>query len=348
MKLPELKSFKNIAIVQTAFLGDVALTLQLAQTIKNYHPDCNLSFVTTPSAAPLVLASNAVDTMITYDKRGLQTGWRGMKFIAADLEERKIECIISPHRSFRTTILTYLARPVYSVSFNKSALSILYDRRVKYYLHEHEKARNLSLLKAFSDYSDIIPAEKVELDISDSDKSFIDSKLVWFGFTPKDEIIAIAPGSIWETKKWKEEYFAELAVNLTARGKKVVFVGSVDDSALCKRLAQKTNSFNLSGETSIPQTIYFLSNCKLLITNDSAPTHFAGLVGCRTITIYGPTSPMFGFAPTGENDRIIEVSDLKCKPCAIHGGDKCPKKTNECMVRITPEMVLREVEEINW
>ena len=132
--LPDIKNFKHIAIIQTAFLGNVALALPLAQMLKILHPDVQLSFITTPSAASLVACCNAVDNVITYDKHGLQLGIRGIRFIAKDLSERKVDCVLALHRSFRTTLLTYLAEPKYSVAFNINVFALLYKK--KNYLYQ--------------------------------------------------------------------------------------------------------------------------------------------------------------------------------------------------------------------
>jgi len=158
--------------------------------------------------------------------------------------------------------------------------------------------------------------------------------------------VAIAPGSVWATKRWKKEFFIELSSMINNNGLKAVLIGSKDDSELCKEIATQSNSLSIAGEASIPQTISFLQNAKAIVTNDSAPTHFAGLAGCPCITIFGPTSPIFGFAPRGENDVVIQDESLKCKPCKIHGSDKCPVGTHECMINISPEMVFRKLEKL--
>ncbi|MBK9246855.1 MAG: glycosyltransferase family 9 protein [Ignavibacteria bacterium] len=133
---------------------------------------------------------------------------------------------------------------------------------------------------------------------------------------------------------------------MTKKGHSCVFVGGVEDIELCSRLAHNSKAISLAGETSLLQTIALLRLCSALITNDSAPTHLAWIAGCRTITIYGPTSPIFGFAPRGETDIILENTFLKCRPCAIHGGNVCPIGTHECMKSITPLMATRTISAI--
>ncbi|MFH1051649.1 MAG: glycosyltransferase family 9 protein [bacterium] len=343
-KLPELRQFKRIAVIQTAFLGDIALALYLAERIKELHPDCELTFITTPHAAALVSCAKAVDNVITYDKRGMHSGWQGIKFISGILKQKNIDCIIGLQRSMRTSLVSYFAKPIYSVGFDKSTFSFLYKKRIKYIQGIHEVERNEELLNAFvSHWSQVLSCNwKLAINMDDDDKNYIDNLLSNFNILNKDNLVAIAPGSVWETKRWLPEYFEILIDELIKLEYKPVLIGSKDDLRLAERIMNNTGCLSIVGETSIPQLLYFFTQCKLTITNDSSPTHLAGLVGCRTLTIFGATVPEFGFSPLGKKDRSIGLDGLKCRPCSIHGGKNCPIKTFDCMVKLSPEIVNKE------
>ena len=74
--------------------------------------------------------------------------------------------------------------------------------------------------------------------------------------------------------------------------------------------------------------------------------HMAVAVGTPVIAIFGATVPEFGFAPYGQRDMVIETKDLACRPCSIHGGEKCPITTFDCMVRISADGVYQKIIEI--
>ena len=342
-ELPILKSFNNIAIIQTAFLGDVALALYLVESIKRFHSDAKLTFVTTPASASFAVCHKSIDNVITYDKRGIHSGYKGIKYLAENLKELNVDCILAPHRSLRTTILSYLSKPAYSVGFDKNAMSFLYKKRIKYKLGIHEVERNASLLKAFSDTKVIInDFYNVNLDISDDDKGYVESLLAGKKINNNKQIIVLAPGSIWHTKRWLSEYYSDLALKLIDEGYIPVLIGSAKDMEIGVEIAKNERIINLIGETTLPQLIYLLSLSKLLITNDSSPTHFAGLVNCPTLTIYGPTIPEFGFNPRGKYDKSLGIKGLKCRPCSIHGANKCPIGTFDCMKKLKPDIVFNE------
>ncbi|MFA6570897.1 MAG: ADP-heptose--LPS heptosyltransferase, partial [Bacteroidota bacterium] len=143
--MPSIFDFKHIAIVQTAFLGDIALALPLAQSIKDINPDVIISFITTPAGASIVALSPAVDNVIAYDKRGLESGWHGIRLMADLIKEKKIDCILALHRSLRTTLLSKLSGVDYTVSYNTSAMSFLYKKNIKYEKDLHEVERCLTM-----------------------------------------------------------------------------------------------------------------------------------------------------------------------------------------------------------
>ncbi|NLO19028.1 MAG: glycosyltransferase family 9 protein [Ignavibacteria bacterium] len=337
----ELWHFKHFAIIQTAFIGDTVLTLPLIQAIRNNQPKARISIVCTPNSAPLFNCVEAHDIVIVFDKRKEHKGLKGIKQIAKKLQSLHVDCIIAPHRSLRTTLLTRFSKAKYSISFDKSAFSFLYKKQVKYDFSKHEIERNLSLLKGF-DYYDEEEASELELKFKEEDEFIIINLLKEIKGSP----ICIAPGSIWNTKRWKKEGFIELIKILKSKGFECALIGSKADLGLCNEIASQTEAFNFSGKLSLSQTVYLLKNSRLLVTNDSAPTHLAGLVKCPTITIYGPTSAKFGFAPRGEFDRIVEIEGLSCRPCRIHGSKKCPIGTFDCMEKISAPMVAQNVFEI--
>ncbi|MFI5264903.1 MAG: glycosyltransferase family 9 protein, partial [Candidatus Kapaibacterium sp.] len=88
-----------------------------------------------------------------------------------------------------------------------------------------------------------------------------------------------------------------------------------------------------------------ISHSDLLISNDSAPVHIATATGTRSIVIYGPTVPEFGFAPPPDLGQIIQNEGLWCRPCASHGSNECPIHTHECMTSIKPEVVFQKAVE---
>lgn len=399
---------QNILIIQTAFLGDTALSLYLVDVIKDiftkHNKTCNIIFITIPAWKDLVENVSNIDEVIYIDKKKSHNSFFGLFKFAKKLNSEllnkynSIDCVISLHKSQRTSILLSFIKSNYKVGFDNSKLSFAYDKLIKYNSNIHEVERYFSLLNAFREFHTTqfhttqfpttqFQAKELqtkELQTKHNLESFIlpkleDLKPINFKFDNQIEdnilrkfnlienqsdsnklknYICIAPGSVWATKKWKTEYFAELINRITKNDdneKKleniyICILGGKNDLDTSDELQQCLKSIedfslyqnkilNLVGETNLLENQIILKNAKFTITNDSSPTHLSELVHTNVLTIYGPTTPKFGFAPKMKKSDFIELSGLDCKPCHIHGKNICPIKTHKCMVDLTPELV---------
>lgn len=338
MKNKILNDYHNIAIIQTAFIGDILLTLPLAAKIKEIHPDSRLIFVTTPVAKDIVSCSKDIDITIVFDKRNNHKGLEGIRSIAQQLKDNDVDLILSAHRSLRSALTTHFAKPLLSIGFNNASMNFLYKKRIFYDRTQHEIDRNLSLLSKFSDYNGLHP-NRIELQTQDNINILEKNNI-------SGDFILLAPGSVWGTKRWPADYYLELSKALKNKGYSVVVIGSNSEMELGRYVADKSDAINLAGMTTLLQLFEIMKISKLLITNDSAPTHLAYLADLPTITIFGATIPEFGFAPIGNQSKSIEIKGLKCRPCSIHGPQKCPLAHHKCMKIIMPEYVLDEAMQI--
>jgi heptosyltransferase-2 len=362
-----LRDYKRIAIVQTAFLGDVALSLYLAQTLRNLHPEAHIGVVTTPLAAPLVECARAVNTVVAFDKRGSARGWRGAYALAQTLSTYgQYDCILAVHRSFRTSLVSKLASVLGSiqaprrsrlltVGFDTASAAWLYDVRTPFQPSLHEAERATQILSVFQDVptNALHHSPQPELHIPEAAEQHVRTLLPQeFSAQP---YFVCAPGSVWATKRWREQGFVELLREGIRRGWRVVLVGSTADAALCQRIASGVQAalpratpsmlINAAGNTSLPQMLALLRRASVLVCNDSAPLHLANLVGCPVVAIFGPTVKEFGFAPRGERDVLLE-SSLPCRPCSPHGTHHCPLGTHECMHSVRTHDVVEHVQRL--
>ena len=340
--MKNLTEYKKILIIQTAFLGDVILTLPLVQSIKKYSPDSFVSFLCIPYTSVLLENNPDIDEVIIYDKRGKDKGLKNYYNLLKRIKEKNFDVIFSPHRSLRSTFISYFSRVPLTISYNKSSFQFLYKKIVKYDKSIHEIQRNLSLLSPFGIFEKEII--KPLLFASDDDRNVVSN------FQAANKIdgkfIAVAPGSVWYTKTYPEEKFIKLLDILREFGTKIVFVGGEDDSGLCSKIiysSKNFNAFNSAGKLTPLQSAELIKRSSVLISNDSAPMHLANAVGTKVIAIFGATVPEFGFYPYGTHDTIFQTNGLKCRPCSVHGGNRCPIKTFVCMNKIDEVKLCTEI-----
>jgi len=329
----------RILIIQTAFLGDVILCTPLIKASKKLFPNSFISFLLIPETKKILENNPHLNEIIVYDKRGEDRGAKNFLKMVVKIKKRNFDLALIPHRYLRSALLAYLAKIPQRIGFDKSIGSFLFTQKVTYQNNSHEVERNLSLLNDFTgDLSDKTP----ELFPSSEDFSYAQELLRDSGVKDNDKTVGIAPGSIWATKRWLPERFAEVSDRLIKEASaKVIFLGSKEDEKLCLEIANlmQEKPIILAGKTSILQSAAIISKCRVILSGDSAPVHIASAVKTPMVAIFGSTIPEFGFAPYGEDHLIIEKK-MDCRPCGIHGKNKCPKKHFKCMTEITTQEVL--------
>jgi len=322
-----------VLVIQTAFLGDVVLTTPLLSRLAaRFGP---VDVVTTPAAAELLDTHPAVRRVIRYDKRGADRGIGGFRRLAERLADIRYAGVYLPHRSWRSAALAFGAHIPDRIGFADSPAALLYTARVPRPRGGHESARLLALAGADR------PAERspeVTLTLTDADRAAAAAWLTARGIaTP---FVAVAPGSIWGTKRWPR--YAELVARLD---RPVVVLGSPADSALAATVAAAApgRAHSAAGALSLREAAAIIERAALLVTNDSAPLHFATGVGTPVVAVFGPTTPMQGFGPIGRSSSVVQQSGLWCRPCSPHGPASCPLGHHACMQGIGVERVLAAV-----
>lgn len=150
-------------------------------------------------------------------------------------------------------------------------------------------------------------------------------------------------------RRWPPEYFVELIQKLHRENSetKLVLVGAPNEKEYIELLTQEIQCnqlVNLAGKTTLRELCVLLDNGKYFITNDSGPAHLASLTRAKVIALFGPETPKL-YAPLGKRTKTIYLQ-LGCSPCVtIYNGKLTLCKDNQCLKRITPDMVLQSINE---
>ena len=317
-------------VIQTSFLGDVVLTTPLLTHLATRGP---VDVVTTPAGGALLENHPAVRTVIRYDKRGAQQGMSGLRALASTLRAAEYEAAYLAQGSWRSAALAWLARIPRRVGFDTSGGALLYTTRVPYRKDWHHATRLFRLAAA-----DDAMAPPPSLAPRDLDRAAVTALLTTapFGVRP---FVALAPGSVWATKRWPD--FAALVATLPSTHGLVV-VGGPEDRELAAAIvaAAPDRALDATGQLSLLASADLIGRAAGLVTNDSLPQHLASAMGTPTVTIYGPTLPAFGFGPLAPAHAIVEhPPDLDCRPCSAHGPQRCPRGHFRCMREISAATV---------
>jgi heptosyltransferase-2 len=335
-------------VIQTSYLGDVVLTTPLLAELASDGP---VDIVVTPAAAPLLANHPAVRDVLVFDKRGADDGLAGLWRFAralrtrADGSAREISVAYLAQGSMRSASLALFAGIRERVGFDSSAGRVLYTRRSRYRgsLHHAERLWRL----AAGDAAPAPPPETIRprLYPGERERAAVDALL---REVPRDgaRLLALAPGSIWGTKRWP--HFPALAARLAPLYRLVV-IGGAGDESLAAEIARTSGPervVDATGKLSLLASTELLSRCAGLVTNDSAPQHLASAAGTPTLSIFGPTAPEFGFGPLAPRHATIGNETLDCRPCHPHGPAACPLGHWKCMRELEVERVSRALDNL--
>jgi len=341
------KAVENICIFQTSFIGDSVLTTPLIQKTAKLFPTAKIVVVTRPQTVEIFQSLKEVSKIIVDDKRGLGQVF-GVFKTAEKIRNSNIDVILVPHRSFRSALIAKLSGVKVRVGFSNSEGRFFYTKTVPFSWMIHDAERNLYLLQGIVNENFKSAELKMEKSAGDAQES-ITQMLKDAGLEGK-ALVGIHPGSVWPTKCWPYENYAKLITRLEKElGLTAVIVGGKKDLDLGEqvcRLANGGHPVNFASKTSLSELMALMKHLKLFVTNDSGPMHIATAFGVPTLGIFGPTTKELGFFPYGKAHRVVEIKGLPCRPCALHGGKKCPLGHFKCMRDITVDMVFDTAKEM--
>jgi heptosyltransferase-2 len=337
----------SILVVQTAWLGDIVLTTPLLRELKRARPEATVTVVTTPLGAETLFGLPFVDEIVVFDKKGRDRGILGTLRLARRLRRARFEVSIAAQRSFRTGLLLRASGAPLRVGFEEARGSWAYTRKIGWVAGDHAVRRYLALSAPAGGHPESADP-RPELAVRSEARASATKLLAESAIGPGEPVLALAPGSIWGTKRWTPEGFAAVARAARERGLRPVLLGSPAERELCEQVASLSGAGAVvfAGRTSIPEMTALLSISRGLVTNDSGPGHVASAVGTPVIAVFGPTVPAFGYTPFGDRNVIVEHPGLECRPCHPHGPEVCPLGHHLCMREIGAERVVAALDEV--
>ncbi|MEF3280193.1 MAG: lipopolysaccharide heptosyltransferase II [Elusimicrobiota bacterium] len=330
------KKPKKILIIQTAFLGDLFLTLPMIKEIKSKIKDSYVAILIRGENEKAVEKVEGIDEIIS-DWKTERSFFSEFKRLLTLIKSKNFEIAIIPHRSLRSAMLAFLAGIKIRIGFDIKPASLFYTHVLPFEWLIHDSKRNSMLLSPLIG-TNLIEFPEIKEDLGE--KFSILSKI--------SPLIVLNTSSVWPTKRWPDYKFIELSLKLYEKYKApVVLIGSKKEESYIKNIenALREKCINITGKTTLGELISIIKKADVLITNDSGPMHIASATSTPVIAIFGPTTRELGFYPWGKHARVIEKK-IKCRPCRLHGSNLCPRGHFLCMKTIKVNDVLNETQKI--
>ncbi|UOQ65418.1 glycosyltransferase family 9 protein [Hymenobacter volaticus] len=322
-----------VLLIQTAFIGDVILASALLDYLHRTEPDTPVDFLVRKGNESLLQQHPHVRHVLIWDKK--QSKYKGLWHLLQQIRATRYSRVITLQRFASTGFLTAFSGAPERVGFQKNPFAFGFTRALPHVIGGgvHEVSRNLHLL----DPAYRGPVVPPRLYPSPTDEAAAAP------YTTQGPYLCIAPTSVWFTKQFPQEQWLKLLAALPFQYR-VYLLGGPPDVEACEellRVSNRPNVVNLAGKLSLLASAALMRGAVLNYVNDSAPMHLCSAVGAPTCAVYCSTVPDFGFGPLSPFSRVVEIpGGLECRPCGLHGYQKCPLNHFNCAHGIETSQLL--------
>jgi len=315
-------------IIRFSSIGDIVLATPVIRCLKKqFDGNAEIHYLTKHTFISLLEHNPYIDRLHSIEDN--------ISEVRHELIEEKFDFIIDLHRNIRTLKVKRMLK-VPHFSFDKINWEkwLIVNFKFNKLPNIHIVDRYLDTLKKW----DIVNDEK-GLDFFIGENDFVEDVPDEFN----NGYIAISVGAAHATKTLPKEKLKLLVQKLN---KPVILLGGKEDIEKAVYVGNDIIApvLNGCGKYRINQSAYLLKKAKVVISHDTGLMHIASAFNKPIISIWGNTIPEFGMYPYQpehpEQCEIIEIENLKCRPCSKLGYDKCPKKHFKCMELIDIQKVV--------
>lgn len=330
----EMKTIpQKVLAIQTAFIGDLIMTTPLFQGIRKAYPQATIDVVVNSRYLSLLNNNPHINHIYGFNKS--KNKLRNLYKLILQIRKERYDLAISKQFHLSSSLMMFLGGIPVRVGSSKQ---LLLTHSVAFPAGIHIREEVGMLLQQLSDTSFDL---QTRLYPSKEDHQAVQTYLR----RGSRFRLGVAPGSVWNTKKWPADYYAETIRQIGKETDVYLIGGGADDVRLCENLMNDCPGIhivNTAGRLSLLQSAALIGELDLMLCNDSAPLHMANAMNTPVYAIFGPTVKRFGCYPYQAHDKLIEI-DLYCRPCGKHGGKSCPEGHFRCMKEILPEQVIGHI-----
>jgi lipopolysaccharide heptosyltransferase I len=370
----DLKSrdFRKILLIKLSAVGDVVHTIPVLNALRRRYPSARIDWLVTPAIAELLRHNPAIANVIEFTRDDWSKPWTLTPFVnyarlAAKLRANAYDLVVDMHGQFRTAVLVAASGAPVRIGFDRPRGSV-WDASPRRFPEEARKhawqgAREGSWLA----YTHHIPVPT--LDIHAVDRYLSVGPMLDLEVGPPDfsfpipsaasdsvqallrdrglagaPLLAMAPGTIWETKHWGTDKFAEVARHFLRQGFAVALMGSRRERIVCEEVARLApGAVDIAGETTLTELAALIRRSAISVTNDSGPMHLSVALDRPVVAIFGPTDPVW-IGPYGHPDNALRAG-VPCSPCLLRQLSRC-HYGHVCMEQVSARAVIARIDHV--
>ena len=298
-------------------MGDVILTSPIVRCIKNKFPDIQIHFLVKEKFIETVATNTYIHTVHTIKNHYNE--------VLQELKNIDFDFVIDLQKNRKSTQLR--------AKLNKPAATFP-KLNFKKFLLTKLKINTLPKQHVVDRYFNAVQTLPVNNDNKGLD-FFINENQIDVAIKNKlpQAYFVFVLGATYFTKRIPVTKCIAIIqlINFT-----VVLLGGPTELPIAEEILKScSNTLNFCGKTNLQTSAYCIQQSVCVVTGDTGLMHIAAAFKKKIISIWGNTVPDFGMYPympeNNEKSMIMQVENLKCRPCTKLGYQKCPKKHFKCM-----------------
>lgn len=305
-------------IIRFSSIGDIVLTTPVVRNLKNQCEGAEIHYLTKQQYAHLLVNNPYIDKIHTLNN--------SLSELIYELRKEHFHYIIDLHNNLRTLRVKLNLRTV-SFKFNKL--------NKEKWLMVNFKKNKLPAIHIVDRYMQTISYFIGENDMQGLDYFIPENDEFQLNKLPekhRNGYIAFAIGAQHFTKRMPASKIIEICRKLDLP---VVLLGDKNDEIVGNEISQSIGDkiYNACGKYNLNQSASIVKQAKAVISHDTGLMHIAAAFKKKIISVWGNTIPDFGMYPylSDKASAMVQVQNLKCRPCSKIGFKKCPKKHFKCM-----------------
>ncbi|RPI65240.1 MAG: glycosyltransferase family 9 protein [Ignavibacteriales bacterium] len=321
----------KILCIKPRGIGDIVLSTIILDNLIAHFPNAKIDYLTEHFAKHSVTNNPLVNKVLTMHKTEfvLKVAWR--------IRKEKYDMLIDLWSNPRSAQITFFSGVKYRIGYAYRGRKYAYNILGTSGKGDHHSAEhNLELLKPLG--VNII-SKKLHYYVGNLEKVFAD-KFFNDNNLDGEKVFGIIPAGGWDSKRCDKEKWVDICTESVNKFncKILVLWGPGDESDAQFIKSKLGENCLLAPKSSLPQMAAMISECDLVIANDSGPMHIAAALGVKTLGIFGPTNPK-AHGPYSQNSDYVIKDDLDCIIC---NKLICPFQ-HECMRELSTDTVIKKV-----
>ncbi len=334
---------KNILIVRTDRIGDVVLSLPMAEIIKKHYTYCKVSFLVRDYTKEILSNNPSIDeTIILQEKNGKIKLSANCK----EISSKNFDACIVVNPTFVVALILFFSGIKLRIGTGYRWYSFLFNSKVfehRKYAEKHELEFNVNMLQKIG-IKENVNEKNVQYHLSVDTKALKSVEEIFLNenIDIKKPYIIIHPGSGGSSIDLPISKFIELTKKLIEEDLQIIITGNKNEIEICNQLALSKKALNLAGKLNLAQLIALISKSTMFISNSTGPIHIAAALGKFTVGFYPKivSCSKERWAPY-TNNKLVYEPKLDCENCT---REKCEKLN--CMDSIDMSKVYNDIKNV--